>query len=88
MAAGTDIDVAKSLGNLEGRVDALTQRVDRMEEELRNDLRVISTKIDELTKAQNVRRGEWNVLSAIGLLVTSLVSGVAAIFTDRWFIHH
>lgn len=68
------IHFAHELGQLEGRLAALEQKIDGYEQRAERRLHSIETKIDELGAALNFGRGGWKVLVIIAAITGTLLT--------------
>jgi len=75
-------DMARDVGRLEGRLQALEDSVSAIERSIEERLRAIEQKLDRLTEAFNMGRGAAITLAKLGGLLL-LALGAAAWFVDR-----
>ncbi len=72
--------LARDLGRLEGRLQALEEKVGGVEHALDERLTAIERKLDRLTEAFNMGRGAAITIAKVGALLLLLCSAAA------WFI--
>jgi len=77
-----NIAFARQLGQVEGRLSALEQKLHVLEQRIENRLTAIDAKLDQLTAALNIGRGGWKALAVLG----AALSGAAALLA--WLLDH
>lgn len=75
-------DMARDVGRLEGRLQALEDKVEVTERTIDDRLGTIEQKLDRLTDAFNMGRGAATTVAKLGGLLL-LASGAVA-----WFVDH
>lgn len=75
-------DIARDFGRLEGRLEALEEKVTVIERSIDERLAGIERKLDRLTDAFNMGRGAAITLAKLGGLLL-LACGALAWFIDR-----
>lgn len=75
-------DIARDVGRIEGRLQALEDNVHAIERSIDERLSAIERKLDRLTEAFNMGRGAAITVAKLGGLLL-LAFGAAAWFVDR-----
>lgn len=77
MTLPTHTDLHRDIGRMEGRLDAVENRLAQMVAALER----IDERLAKIETRENERRGAWMVLVALGSLVSGLVAWAVATFS-------
>lgn len=75
----THDDLQRDMGRVEGTLDAMGTRLDRLEKLVTDGFKALNERLDAIEKRESERKGAWGVLVA----VASAVGGCVA-----WLIQH
>lgn len=76
MSAAAPTDIHRDLGRMEGRLDAVEDRLAQMAATLDR----IDARLAKIEVRENERRGAWVVLVALGSVLSGLIAWLAATF--------
>jgi len=71
---------ARQLGQVEGRLSALEQKLLLLEQRIESRLMAIDTKLDQLNAALNMGRGSWKALATLGAVLASMAALLGWLF--------
>lgn len=82
-AGDHQVAFARQLGQVEGRLSALEQKLQLLEQRIEQRLTAIDSKLEQLTAALNIGRGGWAALAMVGAVLGAIISLIVWVF-DHW----
>lgn len=80
MKAPTHMDIQRDMGRMEGKQDAMGERLDRLEQIVEDGFKAIRRDIAELKQAEDKRKGAWTLGHYLYGAATGVIAFIAAHF--------